>query len=122
MLDIFWVLIVPLALGLILTTLRAVASQTKITKDTSIDVTLDITLLALGASGGAFYNLRFQNLAGRYTTVFLTVYTLTFLAIIARLLYVRRFVEDITQAQARENISLAIYACCLDAVVIYLRT
>lgn len=122
MLDIFWVLIVPLVLGLILTTLRAVASQIRITYETSVDIALDMTFLALGAAGGAFYNSKVQEATGRYSTAILMFYILNFLAITARLLYIRRFATETSRHDALRNILLGIYACVLDAVVIYLGT
>lgn len=122
MLDIFWVLLVPLVLGLILTTLRAVASQTKITYETSVDVALDMTFLALGAAGGAFYNSKIQEATGQYSTALLMLYVLNFLGITARLLYIRRFATDTSRQDALRNILFGIYACVLDAVVIYLGT
>jgi predicted Na+-dependent transporter len=122
MLDIFWVLIVPLLLGLILTTLRAIASQTKITYETSVDIALDMTFLALGAVGGAFYNSKIQQATGRYSIALLMFYILNFLGITARLLYIRRFATETARHDALRNILLGIYACVLDAVVIYLGT
>jgi len=49
-------------------------------------------------------------------------YVLNFLGITARLLYIRRFATDTSRQDALRNILLGIYACVLDAVVIYLGT
>lgn len=70
----------------------------------------------------AFYNTKIQNATGRYATALLMFYVLNFLGITARLLYIRRFATDTSRQDALRNILLGIYACVLDAVVIYLGT
>ena len=63
--EVWWVIAVPFVVGIVLTTLRAVASQQAFENDTSIDAALDMTFLALGAVGGVLSRPKIsQEMAG----------------------------------------------------------
>jgi len=119
MLEIVLALGVPLVAGFVLTLLRAIALQKPLSLETSQDVALDMTFLALGAAASVFHNAKLQQRFGDATPG-LAVLIVLDLFVAALLLYLRRFYPRVTNGQAAINLVLGTLPITTVAVVIYM--
>jgi hypothetical protein len=111
---------VPILAGLVLTLLRAIASQKRLSLETSRDVALDMTFLALGAAGSVFHNQKLQTRMGSDAVAMLALLIVVDLFVAAVLLYLQRFTISVTRVQLLANVMLGGLPVTLVAVVIYL--
>jgi hypothetical protein len=119
MIEILLTIGVPLLAGLILTFLRAIANQKKLSMETTQDAALDMTFLAIGASGGVFNDAGVKSMLGPSAIAGLLGLIFFDLLIASVLLYLRRFSFPLTPLKAFVNFSLGALTLLLVAGVIY---
>jgi membrane protein CcdC involved in cytochrome C biogenesis len=106
MIDILLALGIPLMAGFVLTLLRAVATQKKLSLETTQDVALDATFLAIGAAGSVFNDSKVRAMLGANTAAWMLGLIFVDLFIASCLLYLRRFAAPLTRRKAAVNILL----------------
>ncbi len=105
--------------GLVLTRLRAIATQRPISLDTTRDIALDMTFLALGAAGSVFHHPKLQSRMGNDVVGALAGLIVVDRFVAAVLLYLQRFNPTVTVRFAWLNLILGTFSLTLVGVVIY---
>lgn len=122
-LETWWVIVLPVCAGAILTLLEAAATRRRLRNKTSIDVGLDMTFLAAGASGGALAKPSVSLFMQGILPLFVAVFLVIVVGNTAFFLYQKSQLTRATVvSDARRNLNLLLAAlvCGLVAVVAFL--